>query len=65
MMGWEVVLLLDIMLSTLEGADRTTAPKYVQKLQSRLKGCFEEVCMHLKQQGERQLVNPGLSNGEN
>ena len=40
MTGWEVALLLDIMLGTLEGADRMTAPEYVQKLQSRLKGCF-------------------------
>ena len=49
------------MLGTLEGADKMTAPKYVQKLQSRLKGCFEEVCMYLKQQGERQCKYYNLS----
>ena len=54
MTGREVALLLDIMLGTLEGADKMTVPKYVQRLQIRLKGCFEEVRMHLKQQGERQ-----------
>ena len=54
MMGREVALPLDIMLGTLEGADRTTAPEYVQKLQTRLKGCFEVLIMHWKQQGERQ-----------
>ena len=54
MTGREVALLLDIMLGTLQGTDRTTAPKYVQNLQTRLKGCFAEVHTHLKQHGERQ-----------
>ena len=46
--GLEVALPLNIMLGMLEGADKTIAPEYVQKLQSRLKGCFEEVRTHLK-----------------
>ena len=57
----EVTLPLDIMLGTLEGADKMTAPEYVQKLQTRLKGCFEKVCMHLKQQGEWQPKYYNLS----
>ena len=40
MTGREVALPLDTMLGTLEEADKTTAPEYVQKLQTRLKGCF-------------------------
>ena len=61
MTGWEVALLLDIILGTLEGANKTTAPEYVQKLLTRLKGCFEEVCMHLKRQGEQQRKCYNLS----
>ena len=54
MIGREVALQPDIMLGTLEGADKTASPEYVQKLQPRLKDCFEEVHMHLKQQREWQ-----------
>ena len=45
--GREVALLLDIMHGTLEGADMTTAPEYVQKLQTRLKACFEEMSIFI------------------
>ena len=61
MTGREVTLPLDIMLGMLKGADRTTAPEYVQRLHTKLKGCFEEVRMHLKQQGEWQCKYYNLS----
>ena len=36
MTGRKVALLLDVMLGTLKGADRKTAPEYMQRLQTRL-----------------------------
>ena len=56
-----MALPLDIMLGTLHGADRTTTPEYVQKLQTRLQSCIEKVGMHLKQRGERQRKYYNLS----
>ena len=61
MTGREVALPLDIMLGTLQGTDRTTAPEYVQNLQMRLKGCFAAVRTHFKQHGECQQRYYNLS----
>ena len=49
MTGREVALPLEIMHITRDWQDDR-----MQNLQTRLKGCFAEVCMYLKQQGERQ-----------
>ena len=57
MTGREVALLLDIMLGTLQLADKMTAPQYMQRLQTRLQGCFEEVQGGRTAEQVLQLVN--------
>lgn len=61
MLGREVALPLDIMFGMLDKQARTTAPEYVQRLQTRLDKCFEEVRQHLKSFGERQKRYYNLS----
>ena len=54
MTGREVLLPLDIMLGTVTDEERKTVPDYVERLQARLKTCFEEVRDHLRAFGEKQ-----------
>ena len=57
MIGREIALSLDIMLGTFQESDRTTAPEYVQKLQSRLGSCFGDVRAQLKKYRENGASN--------
>ena len=50
----EIALPLDIKLETIQGGDKIMAPEYVQKLQSRLGTCFEELRVQLKKYDEKQ-----------
>ena len=61
MTGREVSLPLDIMFGSLTDQEKVTAPEYVQRLQSRLKTCFQEVREHLRKFGERQKRYYNLS----
>ena len=61
MTGREGSLPLDIMFGSLTDQGKVTAPEYVQRLQSRLKTCFQEVREHLKKFGERQKRYYNLS----
>ena len=54
MTGREVALPLDIMLGTIQDGKKSTASEYVQKLQTRLRTCFEEVWEQLKKYEEKQ-----------
>ena len=61
MTGKEVALPMDIMLGTIQDAEKVTAPDYVQCLQARLGTCFEEVRAQLKHYRERQKKYYNLS----
>ena len=50
----EIALPLDLMLGIHQDGKKTTAPEYKQKLQSRLRTCFEEVRTQLKKYEEKR-----------
>ena len=54
--GQEIALSLD-MLGTIQDGEKTTAPEYIQKLQSRLGTCFEEVQLKKYREKHRKYYN--------